>query len=154
MSSAINTSRAYGIDGDWGSAGVAGVVAGIVFGLLIQFVVGSMAAVGALFGQPGILTGWVVHLTFSIAFGLLFAAVAEWQPIAGYATSATTGVGIGLAYGAVLWAINLAFIWPLWLNAVGFPPGTDLAVPFLAMKPLVGHLVYGAILGAAYPLIR
>lgn len=154
MSSATQTSRPYGIDGEWASAGIAGAVAGIVFGLLIQFVVGSMTTIGALFGSPGIVTGWIVHLAFSIAFALVFAAIVEWDPIEDYANRWTTGIGLGLVYGGVLWLVNLAFIWPIWLNAVGFPPGGTLPVPFLQIKPFIGHLVYGAILGAGYPLLR
>lgn len=154
MSSATETSRAYGFDGDWASAGVAGFVAGIVFGLLIQFVVGAMKAVGALVGMPGLVTGWIVHLALSIVFGLVFAAIVEWKPFQGYASRWTTGIGLGLVYGAILWVINLAFIWPIWLNMVGFPPGATLSVPYLQMKPLIGHLVYGVILGGGYPLLK
>lgn len=104
MSSATQTSRAFGIDVDWTSAGLAGVV--------------------------------------------------ELDPLERYAHRWTTGIGLGIVYGAVLWLVNLAFIWPVWLNAVGFPPGGTMAVPFLQPRPLVGHLVYGGILGAGYALLR
>lgn len=154
MSSATQTSRAFGIDGDWTSAGLAGVVAGVAFGLLIQFVVGSMTTVGALFGMPGLVTGWIAHLAFSIGFGLVFAGVVELDPLERYAHRWTTGIGLGIIYGAGLWLVNLAFIWPVWLNAVGFPPGGTMPVPFLQPRPLVGHLVYGGILGAGYALLR
>lgn len=102
MSSATQTSRAFGIDGDWTSAGLAGVVAGVAFGLLIQFVVGSMTTVGALFGMPGLVTGWIAHLAFSIGFGLVFAGVVELDPLERYAHRWTTGIGLGIIYGAGL----------------------------------------------------
>lgn len=154
MSSATQTARSVDFDVDWTSAGIAGVVAGIVFGLLIQYGLGAMKAVGALVGVPGIVSGWTVHLAFSIGFGVLFGAIVELNPIERYAHRWTTGGALGIVYGGLLWVVNLAFVWPIWLNAVGFPPGKTLPVPFLKAMPLVGHLVYGVILGALYPFIR
>lgn len=154
MSSATRTSQRYGIGGDWLSAGFTGVIAGIVFGLLIQFGVGAMNVVGALFSTPGIVSGWIVHMGFSILFAVVFASILELDSLEKYRHRWTTGIGLGLAYGALLWAVNLAIIWPIWLQAVGFPPADAMTVPYLHVKPFVGHLVYGAILGGGYPLIR
>ena len=50
----------------------------------------------------------------------------------------------GLAFGIALWAVNIGLGWPLWINYVGL--GAGLAVPHFAPLPLVGHVVYGAIL--------
>lgn len=101
---------------DWTSAsiaGIAGIVAGVAFGLLIQFAVGAMQAVGALVGAPNVAAGWILHV-----------------------------------------ALSFAFIWPVWLNALGFPPGATLQVPHLQVEPFVGQLVYGAILGAVYAVLE
>lgn len=154
MSSATRTARGFEVNGDWTSAGIAGVIAGVAFGLLIQHALGAMKAVGALVGVPGVVTGWIVHLALSIGFGLLFAGIVDFDPLERYAHRWTTGAVLGLVFGGLLWVVNLAFVWPIWLNAVGFPPGKTLPVPYLAVKPLVGHLVYGVILGAVYAFIR
>lgn len=154
MSSATRTRRAFGIDGDWTSAAVAGVAGGLVFGLLLQFGVGAMETVGALFGVPGLITGWLVHLAFSIGFALVFAGVIELETFEPVRNNLVTATGLGVAYGALLWLVNLAFIWPIWLNAVGFPAADAITVPYLDASAFVGHLVYGAIVGGVYPRIR
>ena len=50
--------------------------------------------------------------------------------------------------------MNVGFIWPAWTSAVGV--GT-LPIPFLldpsALQSLVGHLVWGGILGALYAVL-
>jgi len=130
----------------------AGLVAGVVFGLLIQFVIGAMPAVGALYGAPGLLTGWIAHLFHSAVFGAVFAWLAGTDALAGYADGVARSAGLGLGYGFVLWLVFLVFVWPVWLGAVGFPLAPP--VPNLAVPPLVGHLVYGLVLGAVYPVLR
>jgi len=136
----------------WGAGGLAGLIAGIPFGLMIQFMVGAMGAVGALWGFPmNIGAGWVIHLINSIIFGLVFAWFLSTNALSRFRQSWLWSAGAGIVYGIVVWFIFIGFVWPIWLGAVGFPPGPmSLPAPYFAMKPLIGHLVYGVILGALY----
>lgn len=152
MSTELPTARDIDFQRDDVLGGVVGgLVGGIVFGLMIQFVMGVMPAIGALYGAPGLATGWVAHLFHSAVFGVVYALIADLDAVARYADSWTTGALTGVGYGALIWAVFLVFVWPIWLTAVGFPGAPS--VPYLAPKPLVGHLVYGVLLGVTYPLI-
>ncbi len=138
-------------------AALASIVAGITFGLLMQFVMGVMATIGALFtfGQEGLLLGWGTHMVLSLVFALLYAVVTWSRSLADYASAPGPGLVLGAAYGVVLWVVNVGFIWPVWMNAVGV---VTLPVPFLlessALQSFGGHLVWGGVLGAVYPLLR
>lgn len=144
--------------GDLTGAALASIVAGIAFGLVIQFVVGSMAIIGALFtfGQEGLLQGWATHMILSLVFALLYAVITWSESLSGYAGEPKTGFALGAAYGSVLWVVNVGIIWPVWMNVVGVD--SMLPVPFLfelpALQSFGGHLVWGGILGVLYPLAR
>jgi len=129
-----------------GAAG--GAVAGVVFGLLIQFALDRMTAIGAMYtlGDPSLSVGWIAHIAHSVLFGAFFAVLGGPRLVSfldGYAAGAVSG----LAYGAVLWAVNIVVLWPLWLGAVSLAAAPS--APYLAPRPLVGHLVYGLLLGLA-----
>ncbi|WP_225741208.1 DUF6789 family protein [Halorussus halophilus] len=83
-----------------------------------------------------------------MVFGLVYAAVVGVPSLSQYATKETTGAALGAAYGVVLWFVAAGFVMPIWLDAVGFsnPP----PVPNLSAMSLVGHLVYGVLLGALF----
>lgn len=137
----------------WAAGAVAGLVAGVPFGLMIQFGLGVMPAIGALYGAPGVVIGWVAHLGHSVLFGLVYAGLVTLEPLASYAERWTTGWALGAAYGAALWFVFIGFVWPVWLGAVGFPAAASMSVPFLKLQPLVGHLVYGVVLGIGIPIL-
>jgi len=125
---------------------VGGALAGIVFGLVIQLALGRMTAIGAMYtlGDPSLSVGWVAHIAHSVLFGAFFAVLGGPRLVSvldGYAAGAVSGA----AYGVALWAVNIVVLWPLWLSAVSL--STAPSVPYLAPRPLVGHLVYGLLLG-------
>lgn len=135
----------------WQSAVIAALVAGVVMGFMIQFVMGIMPVIGALYGAPGIVTGWIAHLFHSVVFGLIYAAVVDRPALAEYATRVGSGVALGAAYGVVVWVVAAAIVMPLWLSALGM---NAPAVPNFNPTSLVGHLVFGVLLGAGYALLR
>jgi len=129
--------------------GVAGgLLAGVVMGALVQVVMGQMTAIGALYtlGEPSLTVGWVAHLFHSALFGALFGVAAGPTRVSRLVSGYPAGVVSGAAFASALWAVNIVIVWPLWQNSVGLgvaaPP-----VPNLSVQPLVGHVVYGAILG-------
>ena len=135
---------------DWTTAILAGLGAGVVMGLMIQFVMGIMPVIGALYGAEGLVTGWVAHLVHSVVFALVFAAVVSQPPLAKYADSVGPAAGLGLVYGVILWLVAAAIVMPIWMGAVGLPsPG----VPNVNPQSLVGHVVFGVLLGSLYAVL-
>jgi|GEM_PF-1873779 len=79
-----------------------GLLGGAAMGLLMQFWMDAMPAIGALYGQPTLTAGWAAHLVHSILFALLFVAAIRETPINKYATSMQNIIGLGALYGVVL----------------------------------------------------
>jgi hypothetical protein len=132
---------------------LAGVVGGIVFGVPLQLLIERMGAIGALYsgGEPSIAVGWVAHLFHSALFGVLLGLATETGPLRstmerGYAHAALVGIG----FGAVLYATNIAFLWPFWLDTVGFAPAAAWSIPHTPVRPLFGHVLYGVIAGTVF----
>jgi hypothetical protein len=131
-----------------GRTALAGVLAGLAFGVLIQFQLGRMTAIGAMYtlGDPSLTVGWVAHVFHAALFGAFFGVLVDTGRLREHATDLAPGVALGAAYATALWLVNVGLVWPVWLNAVSF--ATDLPVPNLAPMPFVGHLVWGVLLGA------
>ena len=145
----------------WGGAVVAGLVAGVGMGLVIQFGAGTMELIGALYGSPSDLAGWVAHLFNSVVFALIFVGVVSRPLLSDYTQTAGELVGLGVGYGAALGIVSGGFLLPVGLNAVG---ATELPIPLLPLPgaeseflfPVVlgiAHLVYGSLLGGVYAVI-
>jgi len=136
-----------------GRTAIVGVVAGLVFGVLLQFLLGRMTAIGAMYtlGEPSLTVGWVAHVFHSALFGAFFGLLADTDRFRAAATGLAPAAGLGATYAAGLWAVNVVFVWPLWLNATTF--GAQIPFPNLAGMPLVGHLVWGVLLGAGTAVV-
>ncbi len=148
--------------GAWGAGAVAGLVAGVGMGVLLQAGTDLLPLIGALYGLPTLLGGWLAHLFNSVVFGLLFVAVVTRRLLADYETTAAALVGLGVGYGAALGVLTGGILLPLWLSAAG---AADLPVPLFPVPgvatdfvtPLVlgvAHLVYGALLGGVYAFLH
>lgn len=110
-------------------------------------------AIPALYGSDGLVVGWVAHLFHSLVFGLLFVAVVlSSRSLRRYSGRVTTSAGLGIGYGVVVWIVAAVIVMPIWLSAVGFPEAPPL--PNFDPMSLVGHVVYGAILGALFAVVR
>lgn len=130
-----------------------GILAGAVFGVFIQFRLGRMGTIGALvtLGEPSVSVGWVAHVVNSAIFGALFGLAVDRDPVRDHALHPPSGLVVGAGYGVLLWTVNIVFLWPTLLGALG---GIDApSAPFLAVGPLVGHLVYGGLTGVFLSLV-
>jgi uncharacterized membrane protein YagU involved in acid resistance len=139
----------------WITGGISGLVAGIVMGIMLQMMMTPVitTAIPALYGANGLVAGWIAHLVHSIVFGLIFAAIVVSIPsLRGYADRLTTSAGLGIVYGVLVWIVAAGIVMPIWLGAVGFPMVPPL--PNFNPMSLVGHVVYGVILGGLFPLLR
>jgi hypothetical protein len=127
------------------AAGVAGGLAGgVVFGVLMQMK-GMIGMVAQLVGSQSVAVGWLVHLFNSALFGAIFAVV-----VGHWAIRLAAGIALGMAYGVMWWVLGALLIMPAWLgmNEMIF------TINATAWQSLIGHLIYGLILGVVYPLTR
>ncbi|PSP54666.1 histidine kinase [Halobacteriales archaeon QS_1_67_19] len=136
----------------WKGGALAGLAGGVVMGamLTVQMTPVIEVAIPSMYGLSGMAAGWVAHLFHSIVLGVVFAGIAGAAPQ--YATSTGRSTALGIAYGVALWIVLAAIVMPIWLSAVGSPASPRL--PNFNPMSLVGHAVYGAVLGAAFPSLR
>jgi uncharacterized membrane protein YagU involved in acid resistance len=122
----------------------AGLVAGVPLGIIMQ-ATDVMPMVADLVADPSTGLGWLVHLFNSVLFGAIFAVLfSQWIARPGAA------IGLGLLYGAAWWVVGALWIMPAWLgmSEMIFEVGDD------QWWSLLGHLLYGLLLGTLYVLIR
>lgn len=125
---------------------VAALLAGVAMGAVLQAFANTIPVIGSLYGVGNVAVGWVTHLFHSVVFGVLFAAALRrpflQERVDSLATTvaAAVGVGVGLA------VLAAGLVMPLWLNAVGVPA----PLPRIFPAGVVGHLVWGIVLGSVY----
>jgi hypothetical protein len=121
---------------------VGGLVGGLAFGVLMQMM-GMIAMVAMLVGSDSVPIGWLVHLVISAGIGAGFGLLLGW-----WAINPARAVPIGTAYGIVWWVLGALLIMPAWLGMGVFTFNA------IAWQSLVGHVVYGVLLGMVYALVR
>ncbi len=138
--------RTYGVDRTRLLVTVgAALVAGGVMGGAIQAMSGTVPVIGALYGVPDPLVGWITHEFHSVVFGLVFAGLLTGLPGA-YAGRLAARVAVGVGWGVVLWLVASGIVMPVWLNLVGIPA----TVPSVTRTALATHLLWGATLAVVY----
>lgn len=119
------------------AAGVAGGLAGgVVFGMLMQMM-GMMGMVAQLVGSTSVAVGWAVHLVISAGIGGGFGIVGS-RFLTGTASAAAAGCGYGIGW----WVLGPLLLMPAKLGMPVF------AVDAMAGKSLMGHMIFGVVLGA------
>lgn len=140
---------------DWVSAAIAGIIATVAFGAM-QHMAGQAAvirgAMPAMYGLgPSLAIGWVIHLFHGVVLGLVYSVLVSLGPLREYSGQSVASIVLGVAYGVVT-TIGLAWLlMPAWLSAIGFPNAPPL--PNVGVTSLVGHVVYGVVLGVLYPVL-
>jgi hypothetical protein len=134
-----------------GASVVGGLVAGVVFGMMMQLMTaptpdgGQMpiiAMIGQIIGSPTIGAGWAYHLFNSAVIGAIFGWLLG-QRINSY----SMGLGWGAAYGFAWWILGGLILMPVVLGLPAFAPLMMPPMRMLAMGSLIGHLIDGLILG-------
>ncbi len=124
------------------AAGVAGGLAGgVVFGMLMQMME-MMPMVASLVGSESVAVGWLTHLAISAFIGAVFALL-----LAPMATGLSRAIEIGVGYGIAWWVLGALVLMPARLGMDLFMLNT------MTGRSLMGHVIYGAILGAFYALL-
>lgn len=132
----------------------AGVAAGIVFGMMMQMMLAPtpeggempmMAMVAMVVGSQSLVVGWLYHLVNSAVIGALFGAL-----LGGRSRTYGSGAGLGALWGFVWWVLGGLILMPVLLD---MPPFASLRMPEMrpvAIGSLVGHLIFGVILGVGF----
>jgi uncharacterized membrane protein YagU involved in acid resistance len=133
---------------------VAGLVAGIVFGLMMQMMsvpgpdgsrMPMMVMVAQVVGSSSVVVGWIYHLFNSAVIGAAFGLLLGGQ----VGASARRGVGLGAGYGVLWWVLGALILMPLFLGMPPFAPLRMEPMRPVAMGSLVGHIIYGVVLGVS-----
>ena len=137
-----------------GAGVVGGLIAGVVFGMMMQMMTAPtpdgkempmMQMVAMVVGSQSMLVGWLYHLFNSAIIGAIFG----WA-LGNRAGSYWAGLGWGAAYGIFWWLLGAQILMPIFL---GMPPFASIMMPpmrMVAIGSLVGHLIFGLVLGAAF----
>lgn len=146
----------------WVAGAASGLVAGIGMGTVFHAGANLMPFIGALYGWPTVLGGWVVHLVNSVGAGLLFAVLIS-RPILREQTASTAeSVAAGVVYAAAIGLVSTGVLLPVSMNVLGVQ---SLPEPLLPLPGMLGsflvivsvgvaHLVYGLLLGVTFALSR
>jgi hypothetical protein len=133
---------------------VAGVVAGLVFGIMMHIMTAPtpdggrmpvIAMVGQIVAPPSVTVGWLYHLFNSAVIGAIFGWLLGPR-VHGY----SSGFGWGAIYGFVWWILGGLVLMPVMLGMPAFAPLMMPEMRMVAVGSLVGHLIYGVILGALF----
>jgi len=126
------------------SGAIAGVLGGGVFGAMMG-ALGMLPMVAQLVGSDNPMVGLMVHLIFSAVIGGIFAAVFGKR-----CTRLAECAKLGTGYGVVWWVLGPLLIMPV---ALGMGPQLSVSGISASVPSLMGHIVFGVILGATFPLI-
>lgn len=119
---------------------IGGLAGGIVFGLLMAQM-GMFPMIASMVGSDSAGVGLIIHLMISVAVGLGLTVPFAGKFLTSYGKGALTGLVYGLLWWVVWWGVGGLLITPLMLGVSVF------TLEFMAAMTLVGHLIYGAVLG-------
>ncbi len=128
-----------------GSGIIGGLIAGVVFGFILMRM-GTLSSAGCLLGLSDPLSGFIVHLIFCGILGIIFALI--------FCKGCTTFYNStlwGIVYGIIWWFIGPLILCP-WLAGTTISWNEGKFAHALPM--LVGHLVFGFVLGITYYWMR
>lgn len=137
---------------------VAGLIAGVVFGIMMTMMTAPtpngdsmpmMAMVAMVVGSTSLAVGWLYHLFNSAVIGGIFG----WL-LGNRVHTYGSGLGWGALYGVVWWILGGLVLMPLFLGMSPFAPLMMAPMRMVAMGSLVGHLIFGLILGGGYVLLH
>ena len=133
---------------------VAGLIAGVVFGVMMQMMAAPdgkpmMAMVAQVVRSDSIAVGWLYHLFNSAVIGGIFGWLLG-NRVGGF------GAGIlwGVLYGVAWWVLGALILMPIFLGMSPFAPLMMEMMRPVAMGSLIGHILYGLILGVSFVFLR
>ena len=143
---------------DVNSGIVAGLVGGVVFGIMMQMMnaptpeggqMPMMGMVAMVVGSDSAVVGWLYHLFNSAVIGAIFGWLFGRRSL-----SFGAGLGWGISYGFAWWIVGGLILMPLFLGMPPFAPVQMEPMRPVAMGSLIGHLIYGIILGGGFVMLK
>ncbi len=125
-----------------------GVIAGIIAGIVFTFFLvmsGMLETLGGIIDMPSKLGGLIVHAVMSIGSGIAFALILGW-----FIQSWISAVFWGLLFGLGMWIAGPMTLLPFLSSGVPLFIHWTIEGIKQNIPPLVGHLVYGLVLGVVY----
>ena len=112
---------------------IGGLAGGVVFGMMMAKMK-KLPMIAKLLGGSSAFGGFLVHLSISAIFGVIYVWAAPY-----FFDISSTGEGAiaGLIFGFVWWILGANIIMPAWLKIQAM----------WSKKGLMGHFIYGLILG-------
>ncbi len=149
----------------WTTGGaLGGAIGAAAFGVLAWVFDPDIVAVAipAIYGlDPTTAAGWAIHIVHGVALGILFGLLVTRKPIRAAVRMnpeteviSKTGLwlrlaGAGFVFGLAIWAVLPLLVLPVWVEAVG---GSAAEFPAAAVESLLGHLLFGTVLGLVFAL--
>ncbi|CAO1651334.1 MULTISPECIES: hypothetical protein [unclassified Salinibacterium] len=115
---------------------VGGVAGGVVFGMMMAMM-GMLPTLAMMVGSESAVVGFLVHLMISIMIGIGLTVLFGNLLLTNYARGAV----VGFVYGAIWWVLGPLMMMPLMLG------GALFAIDTAALLSLMGHMIFGVILG-------
>lgn len=116
---------------------IGGVAGGIMFGVLMAMM-SMLPTIASMVGSTSPVVGFLIHIVISIMIGLGLTVIFGNLLL----TSYPRGIVVGMVYGAIWWVLGPLMVMPAMFRMPLFTIDTT------ALFSLMGHLIYGAILGA------
>ena len=167
MSDQVAAPAEYGFGNryNWLVGGAVGGGAGsAIFGAALWAVNPTIVteSIPALYGVDPGAVGWLFHAVHGLVLGVIFGFLVSRRPILGTITAdvetdfiARMGPGTrlalaGMVYGLAVWAVLPIIGQTIWIAIGGLeaPP-----FPGAAVESLLGHLLYGLLLGVLFALL-
>lgn len=128
--------------GIW-SGVVGGLAGGVVFGMMMAMR-GVLPMIGKMVGQPSAVAGFAVHMMISAGIGASFVVL-----FGRVVNAARSGLLAGMSYGGAWWVLGPLILMP-GMMGMGFGANLNIAAATAALPSLLGHLVYGVVLGLVH----
>ena len=120
---------------------------GVVFGAMMGMM-GMLPMIGQMVGSPTAAAGFATHLLISASIGGSFGFLFHR-----FVSGTGSGLGYGAAYGALWWFLGPLTLMPFFMG-MGLGVNWNATAAAAMSASLVGHLIYGLILGSTYAWIE
>jgi hypothetical protein len=136
---------------------VAGLISGVVIGLILQFVTVSgpggtdvfmMKALAESAGAHSVIVGWLVHLIDFAVMGAVFGAI-----FGSRSNLLSISVNNGVFFGLCWWVLGSFILKPFYFALSFMSPMGTTQLSLVSFGSLLGHFLFGLVLGAAYGLL-
>lgn len=126
--------------------GISGFIAGLFYAVILS-ITNFLSVIAGLFGSDSFWVGIILHLIISTIIGSMFGYLLDSQ----INKSITKSISFGVAYGIIWWFLGSIILFPI---LMGLSPEFNMASISASFPSLVGHLLYGFILGVIYPMLK